>query len=175
MLGHEEIRSMITAIGTGIGLTDFDVDQAALPQDHHHDRRRRGRLAHPHAAADVLLPAHAGADQARPRVHRAAAAVSIKKGKSEKYIKDDKEFTREILRRATENLTVETAGRHEAGRRRAARVPDVARRVPADVPAHGAAHARCARGGGAGERRLQAGHQGRFPGEGQSGSRWWRR
>ena len=32
----------------------------------------------------------------------------IKKGKSEKYIKDDKEFTREILRRATENLAVET-------------------------------------------------------------------
>jgi DNA gyrase subunit B len=34
----------------------------------------------------------------------------IKKGKTQKYIKDDKEFTREILRRATENLTVETAG-----------------------------------------------------------------
>jgi len=33
----------------------------------------------------------------------------IKKGKSEKYIKDDKEFTREILRRATENLKVEAA------------------------------------------------------------------
>jgi DNA gyrase subunit B len=32
----------------------------------------------------------------------------IKKGKTQKYIKDDKEFTREILRRATENLTVET-------------------------------------------------------------------
>jgi DNA gyrase subunit B len=31
----------------------------------------------------------------------------IKKGKSEKYIKDEKEFTREIMRRATENLTVE--------------------------------------------------------------------
>src|ERR1700684_1700252 len=31
----------------------------------------------------------------------------IKKGKSEKYIKDDKEFTREILRRATENLKLE--------------------------------------------------------------------
>ena len=31
----------------------------------------------------------------------------IKRGKSEKYIKDDKEFTREILRRATENLSVE--------------------------------------------------------------------
>jgi DNA gyrase subunit B len=33
----------------------------------------------------------------------------IKKGKSEKYIKDDKEFTREILRRATENVKVENA------------------------------------------------------------------
>ena len=33
--------------------------QAALSQDHHHDRRRRGRLAYPHAAADVLLPADA--------------------------------------------------------------------------------------------------------------------
>jgi DNA gyrase subunit B len=31
----------------------------------------------------------------------------IKKGKSEKYIKDDKEFTKEILRRATENLKLE--------------------------------------------------------------------
>jgi DNA gyrase subunit B len=31
----------------------------------------------------------------------------IKKGKNEKYIKDDKEFTREILRRATDNLVVE--------------------------------------------------------------------
>jgi DNA gyrase subunit B len=35
----------------------------------------------------------------------------IKKGKFEKYIKDDKEFTREILRRATENLVVETKGK----------------------------------------------------------------
>jgi DNA gyrase subunit B len=31
----------------------------------------------------------------------------IKKGKTEKYIKDDKEFTREIMRRATENLVLE--------------------------------------------------------------------
>ena len=39
--------------------------QAALPQDHHHDRRRRRRRAYPHAAADLLLPADAGADRAR--------------------------------------------------------------------------------------------------------------
>ena len=34
----------------------------------------------------------------------------IKKGRSEKYIKDDKEFTREILRRATDNASVEFDG-----------------------------------------------------------------
>ena len=39
--------------------------EAALPQDHHHDRRRRGRRAYPHVAADVLLPADAGADRAQ--------------------------------------------------------------------------------------------------------------
>jgi DNA gyrase subunit B len=31
----------------------------------------------------------------------------LKKGTNEKYIKDEKEFTREIMRRATENLTLE--------------------------------------------------------------------
>ena len=40
----------------------------------------------------------------------------IKKGKSEKYIKDDKEFTREILRRATENVSVELGNNGNAAR-----------------------------------------------------------
>jgi DNA gyrase subunit B len=40
----------------------------------------------------------------------------IKKGKSEKYIKDDKEFTREILRRATENLSVELGAATDGNR-----------------------------------------------------------
>jgi DNA gyrase subunit B len=46
----------------------------------------------------------------------------IKKGKSEKYIKNDDEFTREILRRATENVFVEAGGgsvRLEGGELRA--------------------------------------------------------
>ncbi len=74
VLSNEEIRTMITAFGTGFG-EEFNVDEAALSQDHHHDRRRRRRLAHPHAAADVLLPADARADRARLRLHRAAAAL----------------------------------------------------------------------------------------------------
>ena len=54
--------------------------QAALSPHHHHDRRGRRRLAHPHAAADVLLPADAGAGRARPHLHRAAAAVQGQAG-----------------------------------------------------------------------------------------------
>ena len=58
MLAHEEIRALITALGTGFG-DDDGHGEAALPPRHHHGRRRRRRLAHPHAAADVLLPLHA--------------------------------------------------------------------------------------------------------------------
>ena len=49
--------------------------QDALPQDHHHDGRRRRRRAHPHAAADVLLPPDARAHRSGLRLHRAAAAL----------------------------------------------------------------------------------------------------
>jgi len=54
ILSNEEIRTMITAIGTGVG-EDFKVDEALYHKINHHDGRRRGRCAHPHAAAHVLL------------------------------------------------------------------------------------------------------------------------
>ena len=76
---NEEIRTMITALGTGFG-DEFNPDEAALSQDHHHDRRRRRRIAHPHAAADVLLPPDEAAGRARLRLHRAAAALRHSKG-----------------------------------------------------------------------------------------------
>ncbi len=65
ILGFEEIRTIIQALDCGIGADEFDLGKLPLRQDHHHDRRRRGRQPHPHAAADVLLPADAGADPAR--------------------------------------------------------------------------------------------------------------
>ena len=75
MLAHEEIRAMITALGTGISKEDFDPDKSPLRQNHPDDRRRRRRLAHPHPAPHLLLPPHAGAHQAQQRLHRAAAAL----------------------------------------------------------------------------------------------------
>ena len=54
--------------------------QDPLRQNHPHDRRRRGRLAHPHPAAHLLLPPHDGADQARQHLHRAAAALQDQEG-----------------------------------------------------------------------------------------------
>ncbi len=59
----------------GHGRRRLQRRQAALPPHHHHDRRRRGRRTHPHAAADLPLPADARAGGARPHLHRAAAAV----------------------------------------------------------------------------------------------------
>ncbi len=80
MLGHEEIRAMITALGTGIGKGRLRSGKAALRQDHPNDRRRRRRIAHPYAAADLLLPPHDGTDQARQHLHRPAAPLQDQEG-----------------------------------------------------------------------------------------------
>ena len=48
LLNNEEITSLISAVGVDIGNSE-DVSKIKIWQDHHHDRRGRGRPAHPHA------------------------------------------------------------------------------------------------------------------------------
>jgi DNA gyrase subunit B len=82
VLSNDEIRAIITAIGTGIGEDEFDLAERALPQDHPDDRRGRGRLPHPHPATDLLLPPDAAAHRGRDDLHRAAAALPDPQGQA---------------------------------------------------------------------------------------------
>ena len=124
MLGHEEIRALITALGTGIGKDDFDLAKLRYSQGHHHDRRGRGRLAHPHPAAYVLLSPDAATGGARQHLHCPAAALPDQERKEvPQYIHDEKEFRREVLRRATEDHAVEFGEGTRREARKAANSP----------------------------------------------------
>jgi DNA gyrase subunit B len=107
MLSHEEIRSMITALGTGIGKDDFDIAKL-----------RYGKViimtdadvdgSHIRTLLLTFFFRHMQALIERGHVFVAQPPLyGIKKGKKIDYIKNDAEFTKEVLRRATDNITIQ--------------------------------------------------------------------
>ncbi len=106
MLSHSEIAAMITAMGTGIGKNDFDVsklryDRVILLTDADVDGShiRTLLLTFFYRQMPELID-HGHIYIAQPPLFK------VKKGRSEQYLRDEKELSRFLMKKATENVTV---------------------------------------------------------------------
>jgi DNA gyrase subunit B len=106
MLAHEEIRAMITALGTGISKEDFDpvklrYGKIILMTDADVDG------SHIRTLLLTFFFRHMQDLIKRGNVFIAQPPLfSIKKGKSQQYIKDEREFVKVMVKRAAEGMTV---------------------------------------------------------------------
>ena len=106
MLAHEEIRAMITALGTGISKEDFDPTKV-----------RYGKIilmtdadvdgSHIRTLLLTFFFRHMQELIKRNNIYIAQPPLfGIKKGKSHQYIKDEREFVKVMVKRASEGLII---------------------------------------------------------------------
>ncbi|MEO5858050.1 MAG: DNA topoisomerase (ATP-hydrolyzing) subunit B [Pyrinomonadaceae bacterium] len=116
MLGHGEIKALITALGTGIGKEDFDITKlryhkVCLMTDADVDGSHIRTLLLTFFYRQMPQLIEQGYIYiAQPPLYK------VKKGRKEEYIKDEKAMFRYLMRQGTDDVQVQIDGRTVEGR-----------------------------------------------------------